>query len=192
MEKNTDRSCRCNIYQLKDDEDERLFLSYDRVVKKGILPGREDYRLVYTEDVEGTDDIMVMNALYNRLNIELPPHFYGHTPSVSDVMEVVRADSDKWYYIDRIGFKELKDFAQDKKESSRKEKTYFVPVVYEMYGRVPVKAVSPKEAYEWANEHIDELKLPSDASYLEDSFEVDGSGIIMDEEENMYTSSDDC
>ena len=54
-----------------------------------------------------------------------------------------------------------------------KKKTYFsVPVVYEMYGTVAVEAETPEEAYDKVKNNPWDYNLPTDASYLEDSFEV--------------------
>ena len=52
-------------------------------------------------------------------------------------------------------------------------KTYKVPVVWQMYGYVEVKAKSMSDAiYEASG-----VALPTDAEYLEGSFEVDTDGI---------------
>lgn len=65
------------------------------------------------------------------------------------------------------------------------ENIYLIPVVYSMYGRVEAKGRTPEEALEWAVENAYELPLPDDASYLEDSFEVDEEGIILDQYGNI-------
>lgn len=62
------------------------------------------------------------------------------------------------------------------------EKTFLVPVVYQMYGRVEVKAEDPEEAIRIAENSISELPLPAEASYLEDSYEVDSDGIVLTED----------
>ena len=53
---------------------------------------------------------------------------------------------------------------------------YKVPVVWSMMGYVLVDADSPEEAIEYAKEHKDDLPLPANAQYLEDSFEIDEEG----------------
>ena len=60
---------------------------------------------------------------------------------------------------------------------------YLVPVVWQMYGRVEIEASSPEEALKIAQEKTD-IPLPT-GFYLEDSFEVDTDGIIMDEDGNV-------
>lgn len=62
---------------------------------------------------------------------------------------------------------------------------YLVPVVYSMYGRVEIEADSPERALEIAENSINDLPLPNDADYLEDSFEIDSDGIIIDEKGNI-------
>lgn len=52
-------------------------------------------------------------------------------------------------------------------------KTYKIPVVWQMYGYVTVEADSLTEAISEANC----APLPEDASYVENSFEVDEVGI---------------
>lgn len=164
---------RCGIYQL-DDEDKRLFWSYARIVKKNLLPKKEDYHIVYITDMDCETDEEALRSLYSQLNTEpLPLGFKGHTPSISDIIRVsVPHGSDRWYYIDKIGFKELKEF---------ETRLYYVPVCYQMCGSVPVRASSPETAIQWAKEHMDELGLPENASYLTDSFEIDEEGLVRDE-----------
>ena len=53
---------------------------------------------------------------------------------------------------------------------------YKVPVVWSMMGYVLVDAENGEEAMRYAKEHTDELPLPANAEYLEDSFEVDEEG----------------
>jgi hypothetical protein len=52
-------------------------------------------------------------------------------------------------------------------------KTYKIPVIWQMYGYVTVEADSLTEAISEANC----APLPEDASYVENSFEVDEVGI---------------
>lgn len=63
------------------------------------------------------------------------------------------------------------------------KKTFWIPVVYSMYGHVPVKAETEEDAFFWAENNIDELPLPDDGTYLEESFEVDTDGLAIPDEE---------
>lgn len=58
---------------------------------------------------------------------------------------------------------------------------YLVPCVWQMYGRVEVEADSAEEAIEIAERDKYDFALPEEGFYLEDSFEIDGEGIVMDE-----------
>lgn len=71
-------------------------------------------------------------------------------------------------------------------EEEMAKTTYYVPVVYSMYGRVEVRGnfKNPEEAVQWAADHKNDLPLPNDASYLEDSFEVDTEGTVFDKDWN--------
>ena len=53
---------------------------------------------------------------------------------------------------------------------------YKVPVVWSMMGYVLVDAEDSDKAMEYVKEHKDELPLPTNGEYLEDSFEVDEDG----------------
>ena len=66
------------------------------------------------------------------------------------------------------------------------EKYYFVPVAWKMYGRIGVKADSPKKAMEFLDNHLNDFNLPSDGDYLTDSIEVDWDGTIFDEDGNDF------
>lgn len=71
-------------------------------------------------------------------------------------------------------------------EEEMAKTTYYVPVVYSMYGRVKVRGnfKNPEEAVQWADDHKNDLPLPDGASYLEDSFEVDTEGTVFDKDWN--------
>lgn len=53
---------------------------------------------------------------------------------------------------------------------------YKVPVVWSMMGYILVDADSSEEAMEYVKAHKNEVPLPANAEYLEDSFEVDEGG----------------
>ena len=59
---------------------------------------------------------------------------------------------------------------------SEPKMVYKVPVVWSMMGYVLVDAHSGEEAMQYTKEHINELSLPCNAEYLDDSFEVDEGG----------------
>ena len=55
-------------------------------------------------------------------------------------------------------------------------KVYKVPVVWSMMGYILVDAESSEKAKEYVKEHKNDLSLPINGQYLEDSFEVDEDG----------------
>ena len=61
---------------------------------------------------------------------------------------------------------------------------YLIPVVWSMYGRIEVEADTVEEAFEEADAHLNDFPLP-EGFYLEDSFEPDYDGIVMDEDGNI-------
>ena len=73
---------------------------------------------------------------------------------------------------------EKREKAARKKEKAKK--TFLVPVVWEMYGRVEVEANSPKEAYKKVKNNPENFNLP-EGSYVDESFEA-----AYDDDENVY------
>lgn len=51
-------------------------------------------------------------------------------------------------------------------------KEYAIPVVYQSYGKVYIHGLNLKDTVTWARKHLNELPLPFDADYIEDSFEI--------------------
>ena len=59
-----------------------------------------------------------------------------------------------------------------------------IPFVFEMYGRISVEAESLEEAYKKAEEKLGKMTtsdMLDNASYLEDSEEIDEEGIVYKE-----------
>lgn len=58
---------------------------------------------------------------------------------------------------------------------------YVIPVTWESYGTVQISGVKNlKEAYEVAKKYIDDLPLPDDGEYIDDSFKIN-----IDEESEL-------
>ncbi len=55
--------------------------------------------------------------------------------------------------------------------------TFSIPVIYEMYGRLWVTADSLEEAREKVFDFA--TPLPENASYIEDSIQIDEEGLLM-------------
>ena len=67
-------------------------------------------------------------------------------------------------------------------------KSYGIPFAYEMYGRIYVEANSKEEAFEKAQEKLDNMtvkEMEENSEYLSDSEEIDEEGEIIDENGNI-------
>lgn len=99
------------IYQLKDNDEAREFhyRGYQELLDKNKHVWGYNYEKLYTGKYvgEGLEDV------FERFNMDRPDDFYGHSLSVSDVVRIHTQDSDRAYYVDSIGFKELESFNPD-------------------------------------------------------------------------------
>ena len=50
-----------------------------------------------------------------------------------------------------------------------------IPVTWEVFDTVKVQASSLKEAYEYVQEHLDEIPLGDDPNYVDDSYKISAS-----------------
>lgn len=70
------------------------------------------------------------------------------------------------------------------------KKKYMIPVTFEMCGMIAIEADSAEEAIELAQEHIDELPLPSHKEYVDGSYSVETEPDIVqaytDEPDNQH------
>ena len=92
------------IFQLKDNADNR-FMSYDFTTAHGGVKA-ENYHQVYGGEVlaDGLDGV------YMICNTDHPPGYYGHSLSISDVVEICEGKDSGFYFVDSFGFKKLDDF----------------------------------------------------------------------------------
>ena len=90
------------IYQLSHSTD-YLFMDYEFAKKHNF--NLKDYKLVYefTNDSDSDIDI-ILEKVFVDFNIHRPNDFKGHSLSVSDIVKL----NNKLYYVDSIGFKEIK------------------------------------------------------------------------------------
>ena len=95
------------IYQINTDRDlKRLaFLSYEQTMR---LQGTERidsslYDLIF----QGTVDCQSLEDVYRVFNIAHPEGYAGRSLSVSDIVEVTEKGQKRFYFCDRIGFKEV-------------------------------------------------------------------------------------
>ncbi len=60
--------------------------------------------------------------------------------------------------------------------------TFSIPYAFEMYGRLDIEASSLEEAYKKAEDELVNISLTdmiANASYLDDSLEIDEEGAVM-------------
>ena len=91
------------IYQINGarDTDRVMFLNYDAI--NGAV-NCEIYDPVFSGEVKADN----LEDVFNLFNMERPQGFRGHSLSVSDIVEVVKAESiaPGFYFCDSIGFRE--------------------------------------------------------------------------------------
>ncbi|MCC8101628.1 MAG: helix-turn-helix domain-containing protein [Clostridiales bacterium] len=78
-----------------------------------------DYDLIYVCNLSETEihsETEVLDMIYERFNLDLPEDFRGHSLSVSDVILMNQEGKTKAWYVDSIGFTELPEFVQERKD----------------------------------------------------------------------------
>lgn len=98
------------IYQLRWDSpaiEELLHHSMAYIQRQGYSVERENYNLVYTDHLYLAD---TLESIYARFHQDRQPDFDGPSLMVSDVIVMNREGVRSAYYVDNLGFQELKDF----------------------------------------------------------------------------------
>lgn len=103
------------IYQLKDTPEttDIRFSDSSYLEKKGVVPDRENYTLVYSfpvlpEDLQ--DKSAFLEQVFEKFNVDRPKDFLGHSLAVSDVVVIQENGELSAHYVDRAGFTELNNF----------------------------------------------------------------------------------
>lgn len=65
------------------------------------------YMMVWAATEEGSEDVDVLEALYERFNIYAPIDYRGRMMSVSDIVVL---DGNRAYYCDSIGWSRVKEW----------------------------------------------------------------------------------
>lgn len=88
---------RIKIYQVNGDLDKNRvkFMDYDFTTKHGGIDPSV-YKTVFDGDV----DCDSLDKIFNKFNYDRPPTFFGHSMSVSDVVEVVGGVTEQYGRID--------------------------------------------------------------------------------------------
>ncbi len=93
------------IWQLKPDVDIAMkFIPYEEMMRQFGEPSPENYRVVYDGPLDTND----FEEIYTRCNLHHPPGYYGHSLSMSDVVELYDAQGSEYYYCDRFGFRGIR------------------------------------------------------------------------------------
>lgn len=93
------------VKSYNDNGVQYAFMSHEYAMEHGF--SLNDYSVVFTDSIRFSNSIEeTLEKIFRNLNtVNLPRDFYGHTLSVSDIIEVT-IDGKKFnYYIDFVGFK---------------------------------------------------------------------------------------
>lgn len=109
-----------SIYQLKDDPSTRYlrYESFDLVQRMGSKIEAKNYNLIYSAPLYPS---MTLERIFTKFNVDRPPDFTGHSLSVSDIVVIRKNGSEKAFYVDSIGFKEIDHFL-DSSEPNKMER----------------------------------------------------------------------
>lgn len=95
------------LYQC-DIETPYKFRDFDKIEKLGGKFSIDDYKCVYDGVICcDMEDIVLLNKLFEKFNLNHPADFKGHSMSVSDVVTIIRENGKTTYYTDGIGFKKV-------------------------------------------------------------------------------------
>ena len=101
------------IYQLRpsDETASLMFMDSAWLKKKGLVPQKDNYDLVYTGKLEGSgNQAELLETIYRDFNIKRPADFSGHSLSVSDIIALRQGGVVSCHYVDSIGYQKLPDF----------------------------------------------------------------------------------
>lgn len=81
----------------------KMFASWDILIKYEGGFDIKDYKEVYSGEIEGVSEKIILEELFEQFNLRHPEDFHGHSMSVSDVVVL----NGTMYYCDSIGWKKL-------------------------------------------------------------------------------------
>ena len=157
------------IYQINKELNTKnaLFMGFDFAEKHGGIDS-STYRCVF----DGNLDFSDIEEVYELCNTEQPIGYYGHSLSVSDIVET----DDGCYFCDSIGFKKLADFDSGKAEPLIGRRM----LVIEPH-KAPYEAVIP-----------DKLESLQEAigGYIEITYPFEDNAIVISNEESKLIGMD--
>ena len=149
------------------DTENALFMGFDFAEKHGGVDP-----LTYSCVFDGNLDFSDIEEVYALCNAEHPIGYYGHSLSVSDIVET----GDGCYFCDSIGFKKLADFDSGKAQPLIGKRM----LVIEPH-KAPYEAVVP-----------DELESLQEAvgGYIEITYPFEDNAIVISNEESKLIGMD--
>lgn len=114
LEQLTAPKMRIRVFQIDDslDYNKHKFMSYDHVMKKGGVDS-----LIYRQVYGGIVNCSDLEGVFSLCNTTFPAGYYGHSLSVSDVIEICDGERKGFYYCDVVGFEKI-DFDISKVDRS--------------------------------------------------------------------------
>lgn len=94
------------IMQLKREAFEKMFLSHSALTTAFGGINIDDYTEVYTAK---TNAETTLDEICFAFNQESPQNFHGHFLSVSDIIRIEEGGYYRYYYVDPVGFKRLRN-----------------------------------------------------------------------------------
>lgn len=103
------------IYHVDEDTPgkQHLFMNMAMVKEDGITIDAANYKCVYSGRLHENEKL---DDLYAMFNDNPPADYKAHSMSVSDVIITNRGGDMQAYYVDRFGFAELPDFAEQREK----------------------------------------------------------------------------
>ena len=157
---------RFNIYQIDMDLDskDQKFNPFDN---QKIDPAI--YKKVFSGCI---NELNTLEDVYTKFNIDIPRSHYGHSLSVSDIVEVIDSDCVKsgFYYCDSVGFKKLLDFDAS-----------LCPRDYDTYRVVAVEPNQPPYETEIKRD-LSSLQTMVGGGFIENMYNQDGTIFVVNDE----------
>ena len=125
------------IYQMKSGEQYHYnrFESYESNKDAGLTMA--DYDLVYSGNLADYPADNVLEAIFDRFNLDIPEDFRGHSLSMSDVVVMTVDGEKKAFYCDKMDYKEFPGFFNEKKPVEE-QVTAEEPTETDSAGSIPV------------------------------------------------------
>lgn len=111
----TEQGNRFAIYQINETDKNRdlMFRGMSELKERNLEIQAENYQCVYSGDLLLSD---TLEDLYAMFNDNPPADFKAHSMSVSDVVVLNQNGNIQAYYVDSLGFSELSDFAEQRRD----------------------------------------------------------------------------